>query len=189
MWWWPSASKREAGRDDAPRSGPQRRVEADGVPQLREALPLITAEFERARRYERTVTIAVFAVAPNGTGSASSAPENGRNGAAPGDDRLLPAVLASVVRQAMRETDLVACDAAGRRCIVVMPEIGAEEGRQAVSRMRQLCTARLSCAIRADIAVFPRDGWMFLDLVDLAQRQARSADERKFVVPASNPAV
>jgi hypothetical protein len=55
--------------------------------------------------------------------------------------------------------------------------------------MRQLCTARLSCAIRADIAVFPRDGWMFLDLVDLAQRQARSADERKFVVPASNPAV
>jgi hypothetical protein len=188
MWRWRLASKREARADVVRRSSEVRKDVPDAVPELREALPLITAEFERARRYERTVTIAVFAVEPDGTGSGSSASDNGRHDAETGDDRSLPAVLASVVSRAMRETDLVACDGPGRRCIVVMPEIGPEEGRRAVSRMRQLCTARLRCAVRADIAVFPQDGWMFLDLVDVAQRHARSAEARRFVVPASDSA-
>jgi len=155
------------------------------VPQLREALPLVTAEFERARRYERTLTVAVLSL--NGDGPAQSH-EYGRAGAPRVDRSALPAVLASVVREAVRETDLVACDRAGRRCIVVMPEIGPEEGRRAVSRLRQLCDATLSCAVQADSAVFPGDGWTFQDLVQVAQRNSRSGEKQKFVVPASDPA-
>lgn len=190
MWRWSSASRRGLETDDALHPARDRVLHPDGVPQLREVLPLITAEFERARRYERTVTIAVFSAGVDRSSDPPSVPGNGRAAGASGDDgRSLPALLASVVRHATREMDLVACDLPGRRCIVVLPEIGHEEGRRAVNRMRQLCAANLSRPIRADIAVFPRDGWLFPDLVDLAQRNAQSVEKEQFVVPASDAAM
>mgnify|MGYP003586622141 CR=1 FL=1 len=130
----------------------RRRGVAAAVPELQGALPRIAAEFERARRYERTVTVAVFTL--DATDHASST------------EHLCP-----VVREAVRETDLVVCDPVARRCVVVMPEIGAEEGRRAVGRMRELCAKQLRCPVRGDLAVFPRDGWMFPDLVEAAQKQ------------------
>jgi len=130
-------------------------------------------EFERARRYERSVTVAVF------TGPAARA-GNGANGHhAPGavDPRSLAGVLAS----ATREVDLVTCHA--HSCVVVLPEIGPEEGIRAVRRMREVCAGRLSAPIAAGIAVFPEDGWLFLDLVDVALRNARTAgDEERAAV-------
>ena len=80
-----------------------------------------------------------------------------------------------VVREAMRETDPVVCDPATRRCAVVMPELGPEEGHRAVARMRDLCASRLECPVRGDLAVFPRDGWVFPDLVEVAEKQAQQA--------------
>lgn len=130
----------------------RRRAAAAAVPELEGALPRIAAEFERARRYERTVTVAVFTL--DAADHASSTVH-----------------LCPVVREAVREIDLVVCDPVARRCVVVMPEIGAEEGRRAVGRMRELCTRQLRCPVRGDLAVFPRDGWMFPDLVEAAQKQ------------------
>lgn len=176
MWSWLSArnrtSSRDFGRSAAP--GPDdsgRAGENNVVPELRHALPQIAAEFARARRYERTVTIAVFSVAP---ADASASPHGGKGGST-------MAALAAVVRQAVREIDLVTADPATRSCIVVMPEIGSEEGQRALGRMRQLCADKLACPIRADLAVFPQDGWMFLDLVDVARRHARNGNEARLV--------
>lgn len=141
MWSWLSGgnTRRRGGRGEA-------------VPDLHGALPRIAAEFERARRYERTVTVAVFTLDPADHASST-------------------AHLCPVVREAVREIDLVVCDPVARRCVVVMPEIGAEEGRRAVSRMRELCAKQLRCPVQGDLAVFPRDGWMFPDLVEAAQKQ------------------
>ncbi|HOC17499.1 MAG TPA: hypothetical protein PKK95_04475 [Vicinamibacterales bacterium] len=139
------------------------------VPDTDEAIKRIAIEFERARRYERSVTVAVFSIeAPSPDAPGASRPEPA--GHASAAKHLCP-----VVREAMRETDLVVCDPATRRCVVVMPEIGPEEGHRAVARMRDLCASRLECPVRGDLAVFPRDGWVFPDLVEVAEKQAQQA--------------
>lgn len=176
MWWWLSGKRSscEVGMDDLPRTDDEWRVAAKGVPALRQALPQISAEFARACRYERTVTIVVFSVAHADPDASSATGGNGRNASTGGPD-----CLAGVLASAMREMDLVTCDPAARCCVVVMPEIGAEEGRRAVSRMSGLCSGRLGRPIEAGIAVFPQDGWSFLDLVDVALRQARAVNEKQ----------
>ena len=161
MWFWLSGKNNERRRSTAE------------VPDLHGALPRIAAEFERARRYERTVTVAVFTVAPAGRQASIAAIAGDRVAAA--DHESETNHLCPVVREAVRETDLVVCDPVARRCVVVMPEIGPEEGRRAVARMRELCASRLQCPVRGDLAVFPRDGWVFPDLVEVAQKQAQSA--------------
>jgi hypothetical protein len=132
------------------------------------SLRRIAAEFERARRYERSVTVAVFSLASPGKG----APDD----AVPGGHASSTTHLCPVVRQAVRETDLVVCDRVTRRCVVVMPEIGAEEGQRAVARMRELCAAQLQCPVRGHLAVFPRDGWVFPDLVEVAAKQGYAVE-------------
>jgi len=175
MWSWLSAKRTSDRVEDA---SPWRGVEGNGaVSRLREALPRIAAEFERARRYERSVTVVVFArPASGGT--------NGGNGhQAPAGAGSLAGVLAS----ATREVDLVISDT--QCCVVMMPEIGTEDGRRAVRRMRELCARRLGTPVAAGIAVFPEDGWLFLDLVEVARRQARTADDDRAVADAERPPV
>ena len=184
MWSWLSELKwsrlpggrRRLGAGQQERKTGDQAADGAGVRELGDVLPRIAAEFERARRYERSVTVAVFTVAPRGGNLADTFSISGSDGRAAGDRAPSGGHLCPVVREAVRETDLVVCDPAARRCVVVMPEIGAEEGRRAVSRMRELCAARLRCPVLGDLAVFPRDGWMFPDLVEIAQRQASSAD-------------
>lgn len=137
-----------------------------GGPESDGSLQRIAAEFERARRYDRSVSVAVF--------SLDAAEAGAPDGTAGGGHASSTVHLCPVVRQAMRETDLVVCDPVSRRCVVVMPEIGAEEGQRAVSRMRELCAAQLRCPVRGDLAVFPRDGWVFPNLVEVAEKQARA---------------
>jgi hypothetical protein len=159
------------------------------VPELAEALPRIGAEFERARRYERTVTVAVLTEeTPPGTAAntAAAVPRNG-SGARHNLQSSLT-TLGTAVRQGVREIDVVICDPAHRCCIVVMPEIGPEEGRRAVSRLRQLCAARLGRAVQGDLAVFPQDGWVFPDLVEAARRQALSRRDGRLAVPLADGA-
>jgi len=165
MWSWLSGRKSlDRVQDASPRAG----VEGNGaVSRLREALPRIAAEFERARRYERSVTVVVFTRPASGGTNGG----NGHHAPTASDVRSLAGVLAS----ATREIDLVICDT--QCCVVIMPEIGTEDGRRAVRRMRELCARRLGAPVGAGIAAFPQDGWMFLDLVDVARRQTRTADD------------
>jgi hypothetical protein len=199
MWWsWLSVKKspgreqpavRRSGGHDA-MSPANLQVWKEPVSQLRHAWPRIFAEFERARRYERSVTVAVFSSArggSNGNGGASAHDGNGDNGNGNGHHgnghgvhredaagRVEPGgagPMAAVLAAATREIDLVTCHAG--LCVVVMPEIGTEEGRKAVRRVRDLCADRLAARVEAGIAVFPQDGWVFLDLVEVARTRAR----------------
>jgi hypothetical protein len=144
------------------------------TPPLRGALPRVAAEFARARRYERPIAIAVFTVAPEGGGLMLPA---GAGEAGDDDARAASFVsaLSMVARSAVREIDIVSCDANSEWCVVVMPESGQEEGERAVARMQRLCAERLGGRVRAGLALFPRDGWTFLDLVDSAKRASSTS--------------
>ena len=115
-------------------------LEASGVLAFRSALPTLTAELERARRYARPLALVLFSVEDN-----------------------LALFLAPVLREVLRETDVVTATAGGR-CLVVMPETGDEDAKRAIERIREICVN-----LRAGVAMFPRDGWTLEDLIANAQ--------------------
>lgn len=165
MWGWMS-SRRSSRSQETVGTRPSRQQAASAevdLPSLPAALPQIAAEFARARRYERPVTVAVFSVAPAQEGDhVVGTPLR------PPSLAVAP-VLGTVARRAMREIDIVSCDTDSGCCIVVMPEIAPEEGQRAIARLRGLCADRLGCPIFAGMAVFPLDGWTFGDLVRTAR--------------------
>jgi hypothetical protein len=169
-----------------PPPGDVRHLDQDLLP-LRGAMPRITAEFARARRYERPVTVAVFAVADAGRRPMA---RRGRDRPAVREGQPIGPLLPVVARSAIREIDIVCCDTETGWCIVVMPEIGREEGQQAVTRMAHLCAERLGEPVLSGLAVYPEDGWILLDLVDVAKRSIGSGHERSEgnLTPVISPA-
>ena len=138
-----------------------------GVAALRDALPRLVAELERARRYTRPFTVAVVS-AELGNGHADhSHPGDGVH--ENGSSRLFSPLLASILREALRDCDLVMYSAIEGRCLVGMPELGAQEARLAIARLHDLCATRLTLPLRSGVAVFPEDGWTLEDLMQHAE--------------------
>lgn len=135
-----------------------------GVAALRDALPRLVAELERARRYSRPFTIAVVsAELPDRRVNDQHVAIAGVHGN--GSSRLFSPLLGSILREALRDCDLVMYSAIEGRCLVGMPELGADEARLAVTRLHDLCTSRLTLPLRSGVAVFPEDGWTLEDLL------------------------
>jgi hypothetical protein len=140
-----------------------------GVPRFREALPTISAELARARRYGRTLTVVLFAVdGAQPSGTRNGHPEAERDAAS----ALCAAALAALLRETMRDIDIVTYASTLGRCVVVMPEVDRGEALLAVNRLRDLCARRLALPVRADLAVFPRDGLTLEELVRVAEAKA-----------------
>lgn len=138
-----------------------------GVAALRDALPRLVAELERARRYSRPFTVAVVsAELPDGR---VAHPHPGEGVQGNGSSRLFSPLLASILRETLRDCDLVMYSAIEGRCLVGMPELGAEEARQAVARLHDLCATRLTLPLRSGVGVFPEDGWTLEDLLQHAE--------------------
>jgi hypothetical protein len=154
-----------------------------GVPGFRQALPRLTAEFDRARRHEHALAVALFcadcdlahAARSGGDGSAGTEipllPPEGHG--------LFPAVLATVLRECTRETDIVTHSAGLGCCILAMPETDDTQARAAEKRLRDIGARRLRFPVRATIATFPKDGWTLEELIRVAE------EER--LQPASQP--
>jgi hypothetical protein len=152
---------------------------ASGVLGLREALPRLSAELDRSRRYQHQLTVSSFeedGIVPAGTMLADYA-------LSPGSHGLIPAVLASVLRETTRATDIVTYAVALGRCLVAMPETSSAQGRQAVRRLRQLAARRLMFPVRASLATFPDEG---LTLEELIRRM--SSEESLSVAEPPAPA-
>jgi hypothetical protein len=179
MFIWPFGKRRTASKPlvdlqhmDAPLSREVASILAGaGVPTFRQALPGLTAELERARRYDRPLAIALVTdarVAPDPRSGAADPRAGGP--LAPGSP-LLPGLVASVLRELVRETDTVTFAAALGRCLVMMPEVTGEEARRALHRIGELCAARLAFAIRVGTAAFPENGWTLEDLIQYAEAE------------------
>lgn len=146
-----------------------------GVATFRQALPRLRAELDRARRYNRPLTLALLGDARISPG-APQAPllydANARRAGtvahatplAPGSP-LIPAVIASLLREMTREVDIVTYAATLGRCMVAMPEATEVQGRQAMTRVGEMCARRLMVPVQARLASFPQDGWTLEELI------------------------
>jgi hypothetical protein len=153
-------------------------LEASGVPTVRQALPRFSAELERARRYMRPLTIVVL-----GPASADDEMPSQNELLQPaGLFSLLSALVASAVREALRETDIVSYAVTRTRCVIGMPEVDLDDARLAVERLQRLCAERHLPALRVGIALFPKHGWTLEELL----RHAESAGEAIEYVPADD---
>jgi hypothetical protein len=149
-----------------------------GVPTYRQALPDMVAELARARRYSRPLSIVLVASGGPQPAEGDSAPLAGWGGHPLSP--LGPVVLASLLREVMREEDLVSYAAVRQRCLVMMPEVALEEAQQAVERVTAVCAQRFGLSVRAGIAAYPVDGWTLDDLVSRAEA---TETDRKWVQP------
>jgi len=138
-----------------------------GVPTYRQALPQMTAELARARRYDRPLSVALVAngAAPLADGAGAPLAGAGTQPQSP----LGPVVLASLLREVMREEDLVSYAATRQRCVVMMPEVAFDQAQQAICRVTAVCTHQFGLPIRAGSATYPTDGWTLDDLVSRAE--------------------
>jgi hypothetical protein len=158
-----------------------RLLAASGVPTVRQAFPRLVKELDRARRYARPLAIMIVADHRGAGPTHQSSTEPVVDGASsparvvptvsPGSV-LIPVFIASVLREVMREADIIAYAAALGRCVVMMPEVSRAEAIRARSRVGELCASRLDFAVRAGIAVFPEDGWTLDDLISNAEHSA-----------------
>ena len=140
-----------------------------GIPGYRQALPLITSEFERARRYNHPLSLALFGMVTAIEAAGASSSRNGHG--TPEAAGLFPAVLASLLRESTREIDIVTYVAMLARCLVLMPETDRPAAEYAVRRLRTLAGQRLLTPVTTGVAVFPADGLVLDELVRLAAAQ------------------
>src|SRR5262245_61266321 len=147
-----------------------------GVPTLREALPKLSSELDRARRHSRPLSIAVFGLDPVATDiGRSPAASDSLGQAQTGLFPLLSALLAPSLREAVRQTDIVSYTTREAQSLVVMPETTAEGARRTIVRLIQMSSIQVLCPLRIGIASFPDDGWTLEDVILRAEEEwARS---------------
>jgi GGDEF domain-containing protein len=146
-------------------------VEAGRLPSFHQALPRLELEVSRARRYERP-----FCVALVGTDDAET-------------PSLVTLLLASLVREALREGDIVAYAPTLALCVVGLPEARRPGAVAAMERVRTLCLERLMLPVRIGIAEFPIKGWTLEGLVKEAEHDATREMSVTLNVPSTPPEI
>lgn len=140
-----------------------REMRALWIPTFRHVHVQIEAEIRRARRYERPLTLGVISME---TGSASERlRQASHDGLHTSLDWLLMGLL---LREEVRETDLVSYAAAQDLYAVLMLETREDEAALAMERLGHMAAARLGCRVRTGVAEFPRDGLTVDDLFERA---------------------
>jgi hypothetical protein len=136
------------------------------VPTLREVLPRLSVELDRARRYSRPLAIAVFSLEPVANDltpghPAAGAPWPTQAGLFP----LLSVLLAPSLREALRQTDIVSYTTREAQSLVTLPETTSEGARKAIDRLLALPSVQVLSPLRIGTAAFPDDGWTLEDVV------------------------
>lgn len=152
-------------RKRRPADALSRLLDGAGVPTLRQALPHIAAELERARRYGRPFTVMILSVGICDR-SAELPPDSGLTDAP--QSSIFSPMLASFLREALRGCDLVTYASIDARCVVSLPEVDAAGARLTIHRLRTLCSARLAARLRVGAATFPDHALTLDDLLDWA---------------------
>ncbi len=140
------------------------------IPPLRVVMPQFLAELRRARRYEHTLAlVALHAVEgapePHGGGAAAR-----RDGAGAWERaRVLYLLLGYVLRNTLRETDILGAAPESLEYLVLLAETDEPRALAAVERIRERCTESLGASVRSGLAVFPADGFTVEDLLARAR--------------------
>jgi hypothetical protein len=143
---------------------------------MAEAVENLSAELDRARRYNHSLSIVVLSATPiadhiahqNGDGS------NGSNGTAESAslETSLPQVVsllaAGVLRDVVRKSDIVCYWPTENRFVMALAESDVQSGRKALRRIEELFRDRLRLSVHAGLARFPDDGLTLDALVSKA---------------------
>lgn len=150
--------------------------QAMGIPLYACAHPQLTEELARARRYQHPLAVMVM--------SLNNAPEDMPRGVGPGTwwsssaathlQRLLVyqltlSFVGSLLREALRESDMVTYNAAHHQYVIVFPESTSEQALQAGKRLHALCYQHTRLLLHFGVAEFPADGMTLATLVSAAQ--------------------
>ena len=133
------------------------------LPSYRSTLPRLGQELARMRRYERPLAVVVLRTGSNGADPRRDG-GNGK-GAALDTSTLAFCHAGAILRDVLRDTDLLACDLGHRRYVVVLPETNREQAEQAAMRLQTRLAATIPLPLTAGIAQFPDDGLIVEELV------------------------
>jgi hypothetical protein len=138
---------------------------------MAEAVDSLSAELDRARRYNHSLSVVVL--------SASPIPEvaehrNGSSGTIESAslETSLPQVVsllaAGVLRDVVRKSDIVCYWPSENRFVLALAESDVHSGRKALRRIEELFQSRLRLNVHAGLARFPDDGLTLDALVSRA---------------------
>lgn len=139
---------------------------AAGVSPIREARPTFATEIGRARRYKRPLSLAIIGLDTTSDGSGRPEIEGTVEGFSLHSAFF---ILGSLLRELLRETDIVAYSAEHHVYILLLPEAGECEAYAAARRISAGVRRRIPLEIQAGIAEFPRDGFTIDTLVGHAR--------------------
>ena len=138
----------------------------------------LMAELDRARRYERPLTIAVLSAAPSGDGprSVGNGEEalhvhgNGRRRATVETElpQVVSLLAAAALQEVLRGSDVVCYQHASNRFVLALAEAGRHNAQRALGRIQSLFRDVLRLDVQAGFARFPDEGLTLEDLVATA---------------------
>ena len=142
------------------------------VPSFRQALPQISAELRRARRFEHPLAVVVIGardlpgarVAADGGAAVAPAPLS------PADSTSRFLLLGSYLRNTIRETDLLTAAPESLAYAVFLIETSRQGAELAIARYRAGFEGCAAAELRVGCAEFPHDGLMAEDLLERASR-------------------
>lgn len=141
---------------------------AIGLPTFRASSAQMAAELARARRYERTLSVLVLG---------PHVPEDAAHRHAEAGLPFHPGVtafvlLGSLLRDGIRQTDVLTQLGDDNLYAVVLPEDGVAGARSLANRIAREFAGRTSLGIVTGIAEFPQEGFTLPDLLERARRHA-----------------
>lgn len=156
---------------------------ATDVPLLHRAHPRLAQQLAHARRYERPLTAVVWSLEKEALaeGHTHWPPPLGDSGSLTSQQHCIPATLfqfflvGSLLRAAMRESDLITYDVIQDHYVVLFPELIKPQALRAVRRLSGLLYQRTHLRMRAGLAAFPVDGLTLEVLI----KKARTASTQQ----------
>jgi hypothetical protein len=152
---------------------------------MAEAVDSLSAELDRARRYNHAMSVVVLSASPisevteHQNGSATGKQNGNANGngthgplESASLETSLPQVVsllaAGVLRDVVRKSDIVCYWPSENRFVLALAESDVHSGRKALRRIEELFRSRLRLNVHAGLARFPDDGLTLDALVSKA---------------------
>jgi hypothetical protein len=149
------------------------------IPEFREMLYHLRGEMDRARRYQRPLSVLVVTPHPVDDEGEWPVPIEDTDARSNGKKVLLETrlpqlasfLVGSILAGAVRQGDSVAYRTANDRFVVFLAEADREVARGAVRRIQGMMRERARLGMRVGIATFPEDGLTLSDLLGQAADQ------------------
>lgn len=133
---------------------------------------MLQMELERARRYERGLSVVVLSIErPGAAGNGSNGDGDALHSVkVAGPPQVVALLAAAGLRNMLRQSDVLCYQPTENRFVLALAESDAEQAEKALVRIRETFRERLELGVRAGIARFPDDALTLADLIDTAVR-------------------